>query len=350
MPTLRLFFATLFILAGCETSTDTGPRVSGIVPQQGIGTQETSVVITGQNFDVQVHTDFAKPASSNLSSDFKVSLVPSNSKIPATQLKNIQLQNAQTLSAVIPTGLANDFYSIQVTDPVGRTASLSEVYRVVDDASQTSRFQVVGSLGPQNPKVPFEVQIRAVDGSGNSVDGFVGNVTVSDLTGTLADLNGHSGAFSLGPFVLGYFRTQLSVAKFTSVDRIVIQANGLSGQSNDFSVVSGLATQLVFTSGASHAIAQVNRCSSAISLEVQDSFGFKAPLANDINIQVVAAPPSGFTAYSDLGCSQPVTRYTLPAAVSDFSLYFKSSTIGTAFLHLIPDVLPLASQTLTVTP
>ena len=102
-------------------------------------------------------------------------------------------------------------------------------------AGTIAGFEIGTIPTPQEVGQPFTIVIRAVDAEGITVNNFQGNVTISDVTGTIRP-------DSSGFFINGIWTGGVTVRQAEAADRITVEgrhgaASSITGQSNIFEVV-----------------------------------------------------------------------------------------------------------------
>jgi hypothetical protein len=336
----RSLVAAALLLCACETQSSGPIRLKAMTPAQGEDEAPVAVEIAGESFGVRVHTDFKRSAQSFVTASFKASLLPVDGAQPPVELEEVSLDSPELLRAVVPRGAGLGFYSLRVVDPFGGEGVLPEVFRVVRSAKGLAGFRV-DNLGPQRVNVPFTLQIVAVDREGRTVDGFAGNVSLRDRTGTITPS-------VAGPAILGRIRTIVSLGAFAGSNVIEpSDGKGHQGKSNDFAVVPGLAVGTTFVSHAP--ILSAGQCSPRLEMDTLDTFGQRAMVEAPMRVRL-AAPPDRFAFYADPACSAPVSEIVVPAATTRAGFHVRGERAGSFPIRAIPDVLPVAGLTVSITP
>lgn len=329
------------LLAACSSGDEPGPRLLALSPSQGEDSAKVLVKIAGDNLKPRALTDFSDSSKSELQIRFQAFLVPTDSGKQEVALEGVALEDAQTLSAVVPAGIARGFYGLRVVDPFGRTAALPEVYRAVRSAGELSGFRVA-PLAAQRAGVPFWLQVTAIDATGDTVDGFSGTVSVANRTGSLAPT-------SLGPFALGHARMQVAIGSIAPADAVeVSDGGGHTGSSNDFAVGPGLAVQVAFVSAPQSLDA--GACSARLELELRDAQDRWVVADEDVAVALAAAPPDRVVVFADDACSQAVSSVRLTAGAARAAFYLKAQVAGALMVRAQPQGLPSATQLQTVRP
>ncbi len=295
--------------------------------------------VSGQGFEASVKTDFTG-GGSTLQGTFQVRLLPSAGGA-AVALAQVTLTPRKTLTAVVPAGIARGAYDVEVVDPAGRSGVLPRAFRVVTSAESVASFKV-DLLEPARAGVPFLVSLSALDAQGQVVDGFAGDVTVSDVTGTVSPA-------SAGPFVLGRLQTSLAVTPVTASDTIsVTDALGRSGRSAPFAVTPGPPAVLVFASAPVSAAA--GACSPPVSLELRDAQGNPAPAAAAVTVQLQSAPAGSLSFFGDASCAAAAPAVTVAAGASGTTFRYVGAAAGPVAVRAVPAGFPSAQQAEAVTP
>jgi hypothetical protein len=107
-------------------------------------------------------------------------------------------------------------------------------------------------------------------------------------------------------------------------------------------------TQLVFTTPARTASA--GGCSGQLTVQSQDSFGVARTVSAATPVNLSAAPATGFTFYSDAGCTAAVASVSIAAGASAASFWFKGTAAGNVGVTAAASGLTSATQTETVSP
>jgi hypothetical protein len=312
-----------------------------MVPPQGTGDADSVVEIEGLHFLARVTTDFKTGTSSEVNGAFRVLLRASDGSGVERELTDVHLSPKGTLLATVPAGIPRGIYDLLLTDPRDQKAELSSAYRVVTSAEHVDGFRF-DLIGPQRARVPFQVAITAIDASGHIVDGFAGNVTLSDKTGSASPA-------SVGPFVLGASRTLVTVTATSSANALMVtDALGHSGASADFEVKRGLMTQLKLIGAP--ATVQVGACSAVLEVEVQDSLGFPAEVESPFEAQLSAGPTEGLVFHSSSACSSSITQVSFAPGSARAQAYFRGEQAGALTVRAMASALPAATVAVVLTP
>lgn len=330
----------LLLLAGCaRPPSSTGPVPLSIAPAQTTGVADLPVEVSGQGFEARVRTDFAG-GQSQLEATFQVRLVPSDGGA-AVALGQVALTPRKTLTAVVPAGIARGAYDVEVVDPAGRSGTLPRGFRVVTSAENVATFKV-DLVEPARAGVPFLVSLSALDAQGQVVDGFTGDVTVTDLTGTVAPA-------SAGPFALGRLQVRLTVTPVTAADAVTVTDGlGRSGTSAPFAVAPGPPAALVFATAPVSAAA--GACSPPVALELRDALGNAAPAETAVAVELQSAPAGSLAFFGDAACAAAASTATVAAGATGTAFRFVGAAPGPVAIRAVPAGLPSVEQAETVTP
>ncbi|MBK7863610.1 MAG: hypothetical protein IPJ65_34390 [Archangiaceae bacterium] len=129
------------------------------------------------------------------------------------------------------------------------------------------------------------------------------------------------------------------------IETFSVGAPGFTPASDTLTVAPG-ATRLGFTTGAQTRYA--GQCSNSVTVQTQNAGG--AAITTPIDLVVTPGPASsaGFTFYSDMGCTTPVTQLTVPAGSSAVTYWFRGITGGATTLSAAASGLSPATQNVTV--
>jgi hypothetical protein len=322
----------------CGTPAPGGPVLAAMTPAQGTAAAPLSVEIAGEHLDARVSTDFTS-GGGEVDASFRAELAPVSGGSPVP-LEDVALTPRRTLRATVPAGLAQGAYDLAVADPRGRTAVLRRAFRVVTSAETVASFRVDVLEAPR-AGVAFAVSLTAVDAQGRTVEGFDGSVALTDLSGTVSPA-------SVGPFVLGRFQAQVTVAGLATADRLTAaDAFEHAGTSEPFEVVAGPPVAVAFPEPPLSAAS--GACSPPVQLELRDVLAHPARAEVDLPVQLQTAPP-GLALFADAGCTSPISSLTFAAGVSRGSFHFRAGAPGALAVRAVPATLPSAAQAATVSP
>lgn len=328
------------LLAGCPRSqTVSGPVPVAMTPSVGTALAPLPIVITGQNFDAVVKTDF-KTGTSVMDATFQARLLPAGGGAPVV-LQGVTLSDKRLLQAEVPAGIPRGSYDLEVTDPAGHVGVLTQAFRVVTSAESIASFKV-DLVEPARAGVPFLVSLTAVDAQGLAVDGFTDSVQVSDQTGTVTPA-------SAGPFALGRLLVRPTITALSAADRVTVADSlGHSGISDPFPVQAGPAVGIAFASAP--ATAAAGTCSPAVSLELRDAYGNAATASAAVDVQLQSSPPGSLAFYAAATCASAVGTVTVPAGATGATVYFRGAAAGQVEIRAVPAGLTSAIQGETVAP
>jgi hypothetical protein len=330
--------ALALALACASPRTPGGPVPLGVTPSQSTGLAPLEVEIAADALDVEVRADFAGGGGA-VHAAFTAALAPQGGGSPVP-LEGVALQAARTLRATVPAGLARGTYDLVVTDASGRSGVLVQAFRVVSSAESVADLRV-DVLEPPRAGIPFAVSLTAVDGAGRVVDGFDGEVAVSDLSGTAAPA-------SLGPFALGRFQAQVTISALHAADRLTVRdALGHAGASEPFDVVAGPAVAVAFPSPPPAPSA--GACSPAVEVELRDALAHPARAELPIAAALQSSPP-GVAFFGDGACTAPIPQLTFGAGASRAAFRFRAAQPGPLTLRVVPATLPSAILATEVAP
>jgi hypothetical protein len=330
--------AAALALACAASKPPGGPVPRAVSPAQATGVAPVEIVIVADALDAGVRTDFAD-GSGSVEAAFTAALVPQDGGGPVP-LEGVALDAARTLRATVPAGLASGTYDLVVTDGAGRSGVLPQAFRVVSSSESVAEIRVDVLEAPR-AGVPFAVSLTAVDAAGRVVDGFDGEVAVSDLSGTASPP-------SVGPFALGRLTAHVTVAALRASDRLEVRdALGHGGSSDPFDVVAGPAVAAAFPSPPVSAAS--GACSPAVEVELRDSLAHPALAEQPIPAALQSAPP-GTAFFADGACATPISGVIFAAGASRAAFHFRAAAPGTVALRVVPSTLPSAVRSTEVSP
>ena len=326
-------------LSACAEREPSSPTVLGLFPGQGTPDVTSSIQIDGIGFYPWVRTSFGESAQSEVNNRFQCQLVAPGVAASPVALINVQRISASMLTATVPAGLAQATYDFTMTDPQGRTAKLSQAYRVVTPAVDVAQL-IIAPIGPQHAGVPFVVSATAADATSHIVSGYTETVAAQDQTLSL-------GPASLGPFTFGSLTSLVAVTNVSSTDTLTLRDTfGHQGVSNTFTVDPGIPAQIAVT-GATQAVAGL--C-SALVLTVEDAFGNASPLSASLSLSFSATQSDGFIWSLDPACGSTISSATITTGESTLQIYDEATTAGAATAHVVPTALPEVLIPLTISP
>lgn len=333
-------FASL-LLSGCpHTEPTPGPIPVAMQPSQGTGLAPLPVSIAGEHFDAAAQTDFEK-GSASLDATFQARLLP-DAGGAAVSLEAVRLTADKRLEADVPAGIARGGYALEVIDPAGRTGRLAQAFRVVSAPETVTSFRVVPEE-PAHAGVPFLVTLTALDGAGTVVDGFTGQVQLTDLTGTVSPS-------TAGPFTLGRVSLQVTVGTVSAADQVTASDGlGHTGTSAPFPVDPGPPVAVALTGVP--ATISAGTCSAPVTVALRDAQGNAAPAAATIDVQLQSSPAGALAFHVGGGaCSSPVTAVAISPGASSTSFRFRGAAAGTAEIRALPSTLPSTTAGVILTP
>ncbi len=326
----------LLALVAC-TKPAAGPTITGISPDRGPADRDVAVTISGTGLAPMLITDFSRGSESTLDTTVTARLGDS----PLTAVK---LNTDGTIAATVPAGLAPGSYDLTVVAPGGSPMTMAGAYRVLaanelGDLVASYRFD---PIAPQQVGNPFTVTITALDSTSTPIDGYSGEATLSDTTGTVVPL-------AIGPFAGGVWNGLVEVRSVTSADVLTVtDARSIKGSSNTFAVTAGNGTRLVFTTPPRSALA--GACSSAVTVQRVDATSAPSPATAPIPLTLTASPASGFTLYSDATCATALTAPTIALGQTSATLFFRGTHAGSVQLAAAAPGHTTAVQLETVSP
>jgi hypothetical protein len=110
----------------------------------------------------------------------------------------------------------------------------------------------------------------------------------------------------------------------------------------------GPPNKLVFTTAPQ--TKKANACSGAVTLQAQDSGGNVVTLSSPLNINLAAAPSTGFGFYSDPLCSMAVSQAAIGTGASQATYYFKGTAAGAVTMSTGSSLAVNPTQVATIQP
>ncbi|MCC6335805.1 MAG: hypothetical protein IT380_17650 [Myxococcales bacterium] len=123
---------------------------------------------------------------------------------------------------------------------------------------------------------------------------------------------------------------------------------GLTPAQQQATVVAGAVAALAFTTTAQTRTA--GACSAVGTVDVRDALGNASPVASATVVGLSAAPATGFTFYSDAGCTTAITGVSVPMGGATASFYFRGTVAGPVAVTASSAGLLSAQQTHTISP
>lgn len=339
-PRALVVLAALLLAACPRSKQDEGPVPVAVTPSEGTGLAALPVVILGDRFDASSQTDFSS-GSGTLAATFQARLLPEGGG-SAVALEGVRLTAERRLDATVPAGIGRGSYALEVTDPAGRVGSLPQAFRVYSAAENVVAFRVE-LAETAYAGVPFLVTLTAVDAAGTAVDGFTGQVTLSDTSGTVTPT-------TIGPFVRGIAQPRLTITALSAADQLrASDGAGHSGTSTAFAVSPGPPVALAFKSGP--ATVSAGACSQLVTVELRDALGNPSPALATVVVELQASPPGSLTFHVGGGaCASPVTAISLPVGATTAAFRYTGPAPGAATIRTAPASLPSATFGITLTP
>lgn len=336
----RATLALLALALACSRAPRSdGPVPLSVSPARSDALGPVAVEISGRAFDAWVRSDFDGSTGDGLDGRFTAALEPAAGGA-AVPLGDVALTERRTLRATVPAGIPLGTYRLSVTDPRGRTGALEHAFRVVTSTAGVAAFRVE-VLEPPRAGIAFPVSLTAIDAQGVTVEGFEGDVTLADLTGTISPA-------SAGPFALGRFQGFAVIPALATADRLTARdPSDRSGSSDPFDVVAGPPVALVFPDPPVTAAA--GACSPRVNLELRDALGHPALAEADLAAQLQSAPP-GLAFFSDAACGSPGASLSFAAGASRASFHFRGGAAGAVVVRAVPDSLPSEVQAELISP
>jgi hypothetical protein len=269
--------------------------------------------------------------------------------------------------------LANTSYQLDATadlgGAVGVTTRSSTAFDITPAVANRLVFTTQPTTTTAGVNISPAVVLTAQDGGGSTLTGFTGDVTVTITAGTGtngATLSGTTTATSANGRVVNGVATfdDLNIDKRGTGYRLSATATGLAGAtSNTFTINSGAATQVVFTTDPVTTAA--GQTMAAVVVQARDAFGnLDNTYVGDIALAISSNPGGGtlsgtttattgngklvggVATFNDLSIDKSGTGYQLQASsgalATDLSQAF--SITGGAVDHLTFTVAPSSAQ------
>ncbi|MDP1822248.1 MAG: right-handed parallel beta-helix repeat-containing protein [Archangium sp.] len=128
---------------------------------------------------------------------------------------------------------------------------------------------------------------------------------------------------------------------------VTASSAGLASATQRETLTAGPDAALLFTTPPR--IVNAGACSAALTVGVQDAFGNAAPQAAARAVALSAAPGTGFTFYSDAGCTTVVTGLTIGGGASSGTFFVRGTTANAELVTAQSAGVTNATQTVTVT-
>lgn len=229
---------------------------------------------------------------------------------------------------------------------IGTFIDLAKADTPVDHFAFDNGF-TMGS--PKVAGVPFTVTIRAFDDLGNILTDFDGQVTLSDLTGTITPTLTDS-------FTNGVWSGSVIITQAAAVNNLTLFYNSLSAQSADFTVLADSRfTRLSLVSGNNQSGTVFTSLNTALTVRAIDLYG--NPIANTNITFLIAAYPSGATGQSltNNGATtgidgQAVTNLTLGRKTGTYIVTAKVNAANGQEINIYANATPGAVASVKITP
>jgi hypothetical protein len=244
------------------TSSTTGKRfsLSSVSGPSSPITVTSAATVTG-NYVVQWQVTFA--------------VSPSGSGTTNPSGTNVwENQGSLSISASANSGYYFSSWSattgITITSPTSAstTATINAAGTITATFAYLDHFTVTaaggGSIGTQTAGTAFSITITAKDASGNTVTGYTGTATLSDLSGTISPTS------TTGGFTAGVWTGSVTITKTWTNDVITATGSGKTGQSNQFNVNPGALDHFSFSTISSP---QRTGVAFTVTITAQDQYG-----------------------------------------------------------------------------
>jgi hypothetical protein len=235
-------------------------------------------------------------------------------------------------------------YTLAVTSS-GVTQN-SAAFNIVPGPVASFVFSVQPSNTTAGATIAPAIQVQAMDGAGNLVTPFNGNVTIAigtnPASGTLSGTASVAAAAGVASF------SSLSIDKAGAGYKLTATGGAGSGTSNAFDITAAVATQLVFTTQPTASAAGSN-ITPAVVVTAQDQFGNNAAsFANAVTVAITGGTgkagaslsgtktvtaAAGVAAFAGLSIDSVGTGYTLSATATGLVGGFASATF-----NIVPNV------------
>ncbi|HEY3449578.1 MAG TPA: hypothetical protein VGK67_24710, partial [Myxococcales bacterium] len=327
-----VLLANLALAQAGSSCAEPDPDLSlkDVVPSSVTEGNEQRILIRGR-FGAWAHTSFESPAASSLDSSYRASL---------GQLRLPEVRRTQEgLEALVPENLPAGTYDVTVQAPWGRTATLSQAFRIL--AVPPTETVIAGlrfePIGPQKAATPFVVTLLALDSAQAPLTGFSGTVALEDLSSALLPRQ-----VSL---VAGRWTGQVEVRSPLAVDRLRAWSGTVEAFSNDFLVGPGDSSLRFVTPPLEVA---AGNCSDAVRLALLDADGQPAMADGPVTVALGTVPELA-ELFADPLCSVAISSVPLDASGSA-AIYVRSTIAHQLELSAATDQHGSDSQTLRIVP
>lgn len=137
---------------------------------------------------------------------------------------------------------------ITVTNTGGAQTGQSNLFNVI--ASSVDHFSIAAITSPKTAGIAFQITITAQDKDNNTVTGFTGTASLSDLSGTISPTTTTN-------FINGVWQANVTITKSWTNNSITVASSGKAGQSNTFNVTHNALDHFEFTTITSPKVAGV---------------------------------------------------------------------------------------------
>lgn len=130
--------------------------------------------------------------------------------------------------------------------------------------------------------------------------------------------------------------------------QLTVASAGLMPVSQPQLITAAVPTHLAFATPAQSL--PPGGCSATVQLELRDAYSNPSPLSTQTRVGLGAEDGSGFSFFSDSGCTTAISEVVIAPGTSKASFYFHGWTRGTFSLFASPQGFPTASQRETILP
>ncbi len=232
---------------------DTGTSFSWASPVAGINGEQFVKTGGSGNSPIAAAATFSATYTTQYRVTFAVS--PSGSGTTSPSGTNVW-ENAGSLPISVTANGGYYFSSWSATSGItiasptsaSTTANINAAGTITVAFTQLDHFIVTasggGNIGTQTAGSAFSISITAKDASGNTIIGYAGTATLSDLSGAISPT-------STGAFTTGVWTGSVTLTKTWTNDAITATGLGKSGTSNAFNIVAGGLSKFAVNAPAS---------------------------------------------------------------------------------------------------
>lgn len=237
----------------------------------------------------------------------------------------------------------------------GATCGVSFVDALTELAKANTpvhHFAFDNGFAAGSPKIagaPFSVTIRAFDQNGNILTDFNGQVTLSDLTGSISPTLTNN-------FTNGVWTGSIIITQATMVNNLTLFYGGLSATSADFAVLADSRfTRLSLVSGNNQSGTVFSTLPTALTVRAIDLYGNPLPNVN-ITFLIAAYPPgaTGQSLTNNGGTTgldgQVTTSVTLGRKTGTYIITAKINAANSEEINIYANASPGAVASVRVTP